>query len=139
MEVTFALDANGILNVSARDTVTEATAQAEIKADRGRLTDEEIERMIAEADKFREQDEEAAAKSTLRNVIEETLYTCMGKAKEKVSSAANDELKAEASASVKELNEMRDWLELDSDEASMDNLKSRAITLNDRHGASIMF
>ena len=37
IDVTFALDANGILSVSARDTVTNASAETTIKADRGRL------------------------------------------------------------------------------------------------------
>ena len=37
VDVTFALDANGILSVSARDTVTNASAETTIKADRGRL------------------------------------------------------------------------------------------------------
>lgn len=62
MEVTFALDANGILAVSAQDTVTGAKAGAEIKAKDGRLSSEEIDKMVAEAEKFRAQDEECADK-----------------------------------------------------------------------------
>lgn len=62
VEVTFALDANGILAVTAQDTVTGAKAGAEIKAKDGRLSAEEIDRMVQEAEKFREQDEELADK-----------------------------------------------------------------------------
>lgn len=62
MEVTFALDANGILAVTAQDTVTGAKAGAEIKAKDGRLSPDEIDRMVQEAEKFRAQDEELADK-----------------------------------------------------------------------------
>lgn len=60
--MTFALDANGILAVTAQDTVTGAKAGAEIKAKDGRLPPEEIERMIQDAEKFRAQDDELANK-----------------------------------------------------------------------------
>jgi heat shock 70kDa protein 1/2/6/8 len=128
VEVTFALDANGILQVSAVDTVTNATAKAEIKADRGRLTDDEIDRMINEAESYRAADEELAAKVSLRNACEEALYKAIALAKEKQN--AED---------IKALNEIRDWLELDSDLATMEQWKAKAIHLNDRHGAMIMF
>ena len=51
-----AADSNGILAVTAMDKVTGAQANAEIKADRGRLTDTDIERMIADAERYREED-----------------------------------------------------------------------------------
>ena len=62
VEVTFALDANGILAVTAQDTVTGAKAGAEIKAKDGRLSSEEIDRMVQDAEKHRAQDEELADK-----------------------------------------------------------------------------
>lgn len=62
MEVTFALDANGILAVTAQDTVTGAKAGAEIKAKDGRLSPDEIDRMVADAEKHRAQDNELADK-----------------------------------------------------------------------------
>jgi heat shock protein 1/8 len=55
LEVTFSLDANGILSVTCIDKVTGAKANADIKADRGRLTDADIERMIADAERYREE------------------------------------------------------------------------------------
>jgi len=128
VEVTFALDANGILSVSALDTVTNASAKAEIKADRGRLSDDEVNRMIFEAEKYRADDEELAAKVSLRNNCEEALYKALGIAKD----TQNIE-------NLKSLNEIRDWLELDSDDATLDTLKEKAILLNDRHGAMILF
>lgn len=62
VEVTFSLDANGILSVTAQDTVTGAKAGAEIKAKDGRLSADEIDRMVQDAEKHRAQDEELADK-----------------------------------------------------------------------------
>lgn len=45
VDVSFSLDANGILNVSARDQVTNAEARAEIKAEKGRLTSDDIDKV----------------------------------------------------------------------------------------------
>jgi len=77
--VTFSLDANGILSVTAFDKVTGATADTKIKADRGRLSDEDIDRMIEDAERYREEDERLAKMIHLRNAIEETVYDIKGK------------------------------------------------------------
>jgi len=126
VEVTFALDANGILTVSAEDSVTGAKATAEIKADRGRLTEDEIERMISEAERYRAADEALASKVSLRNACEEACFASLSAAKDKKDAGA-----------IAELNEVRDWLELDSDEASLEALTTRAALLNERYGAKI--
>jgi molecular chaperone DnaK (HSP70) len=55
-------------------TITGAQANAEIKADRGRLTDAEIDRMIADAERYREEDMALARKIHLRNALEEVCY-----------------------------------------------------------------
>lgn len=60
--MTFALDANGILAVTAQDTVTGAKAGAEIKAKDGRLSADEIDKMVQDAEKHRAQDDELADK-----------------------------------------------------------------------------
>lgn len=57
IEVTFELDANGIMKVSAADKGTGKSESITISNDKGRLTPEEIERMVAEAEEFAEQDE----------------------------------------------------------------------------------
>eukprot|EP00945_MAST-04E_sp_MAST-4E-sp1_P001225 g1225.t1 len=58
VDVTFDIDANGLLHVTAKDQVTGATADVTITNDRGRLTQEEIDSMVEEAEKFQEQDAE---------------------------------------------------------------------------------
>ena len=57
IEVSFDVDANGILNVSAEDKGTGKSNQITITNDKGRLTDDDIDRMVAEAEKFKEEDE----------------------------------------------------------------------------------
>lgn len=56
IEVTFQLDANGILKVSAEDKGTGKSESIEITNDKGRLTPEEIERMVADAEKYADED-----------------------------------------------------------------------------------
>merc|ERR1711976_188636 len=62
IEVTFDVDANGILNVSAADKSTGKSQKITITNDKGRLTKEEIEKMVNEAEKFKADDEAAKEK-----------------------------------------------------------------------------
>ena len=57
IDVTFALDSNGILHCSAKDRATNKEAQIVIKQERGRLTKEQIAQMMEDAETFRKQDE----------------------------------------------------------------------------------
>jgi L1 cell adhesion molecule like protein len=70
IEVTFDLDANGILNVSAKETSTGNTKNITIKNDKGRLSQAEIDRMLNEAEKFKEEDEKQREKIAARNQLE---------------------------------------------------------------------
>merc|ERR1712188_132414 len=56
IEVTFEIDANGILNVGAEDKGTGKSEKITITADKGRLSQEEIDRMVREAEEFAEED-----------------------------------------------------------------------------------
>ncbi|KAL3772960.1 hypothetical protein ACHAWO_008690 [Cyclotella atomus] len=123
VDVTFALDANGILNVSARDQVTGAEARAEIKAEKGRLTSDDIDKMIADAERYRAQDEELAEKTAYKTALEEALFTVQSKVAE--SNKPNE---------VKELADLMDWLELDSDTATFDDMKKRGRVIEDTWG-----
>lgn len=127
IDVTFALDSNGILNVSARDQITRAEANAIIKAEKGRLTPEDIERMIADAEYYRAQDEAVAQKAAYRTALEEALYSAQSSTKARsITTAAN-----------KELAELMDWLELDSDSATLEDMKVRARVLEDNYGVTV--
>merc|ERR1712066_88092 len=70
IEVTFDIDANGILNVSAADKATGKAENITITNDKGRLSKEEIEKMVADADKFRAQDDQIRKKIEAKNGLE---------------------------------------------------------------------
>lgn len=74
IEVTFDIDANGILNVSAADKTTGKSSRITITNDKGRLSKEEIERMVNEAEKYKAEDEAAAARITAKNGLESYAY-----------------------------------------------------------------
>ncbi|KAJ6072544.1 hypothetical protein N7467_010629 [Penicillium canescens] len=75
IEVTFDLDANGIMNVSAVEKGTGKSHKITITNDKGRLSKEEIERMLAEAEKYKEEDEAEATRIQAKNGLESYAYS----------------------------------------------------------------
>merc|ERR1711879_1037930 len=74
IEVTFEIDANGILQVSAEDKATGKAEKITITAEKGRLSEEEIERMVREAEEFAEEDKKVKARIDSKNGLEGYLY-----------------------------------------------------------------
>nr|XP_054591666.1 heat shock 70 kDa protein 1-like [Nothobranchius furzeri] len=70
IEVTFDIDANGILNVSAVDKSTGKENKITITNDKGRLSKEEIEKMVQDADKYKAEDEQQREKIAAKNSLE---------------------------------------------------------------------
>merc|ERR1712212_379820 len=70
IEVTFDVDANGILNVSAVDKSTNRQSKITITNNQGRLSKEEIERMVNDADKFKAEDEKQKERIAAKNSLE---------------------------------------------------------------------
>jgi L1 cell adhesion molecule like protein len=128
VEVTFSLDANGILSVTAFDKVTGATANTQIKADRGRLSDADIDRMIADAERYREEDEKLAKLIAMRNSIEETVYDMKSRAVE-----SNDIM------GLSQLDPLLEWIE-DSEAfegATIEQLQHKCDQIGNQFGISI--
>merc|ERR1719506_150609 len=75
IEVTFEIDANGILQVSAEDKGTGKTEKITITAEKGRLSEEEIERMVREAEKYAKEDAEFKEKVEAKNALENYCYS----------------------------------------------------------------
>jgi len=75
IEVSFDVDANGILNVNAADKTTGKSSRITITNDKGRLSKEEIERMLAEAEKYAEEDKLVAERVTAKNGLESYAYS----------------------------------------------------------------
>ncbi|XP_023937772.1 heat shock protein 68-like [Bicyclus anynana] len=74
IDVTFNLDANGILNVSAKENSTGRSKNIVIKNDKGRLTREEIDRMLAEAERYKQEDDKQRERVTARNHLETYIF-----------------------------------------------------------------
>jgi len=75
IEVTFDIDANGILNVSAQDKSTGKSNQITITNEKGRLSQAEIDRMVQEAEKYRAEDETNRQKIEAKNGLENYCFT----------------------------------------------------------------
>ncbi|XP_077543721.1 heat shock protein 70 B2-like [Haemaphysalis longicornis] len=74
IQVTFDLDANGILQVSAKDESTGRSESIRITNDKGRLSKDEIDRMLADAEKYRQEDEKQRERVSARNNLESYVY-----------------------------------------------------------------
>jgi len=114
IEVTFELDANGILNVQAEDKGTGKNEKITITADKGSLSKEDIERMVKEAEEFAEEDKLLKDKIDAKNSLEGYAYNMKNQIedKEKLGSKISDEDKQTIEDAVKEALE---WLEEHSD------------------------
>merc|ERR1712230_234718 len=82
IEVTFDVDANGIINVSAVEKGTGKSNKIVITNDKGRLSKEEIERMLAEAEKYKAEDEAEAGRISAKNGLESYAYSLNNSLKE---------------------------------------------------------
>lgn len=88
IEVAFDLDANGILNVSAKDSSTGRSEKITISNDKGRLSKAEIDKMLADAEKYAAEDEKQKEKIASRNQLEGYIFS----AKQAVENAPADKL-----------------------------------------------
>jgi len=109
IEVTFDVDANGILNVNAEDKSTGKANKITITNDKGRLSKEDIERMVNEAEKYAEEDEIAKGKIAAKNSFESYIFNVKNtlddeKLKDKIS--ADDRSTIE-----KKTSELLAWLD----------------------------
>ncbi|KAK0082636.1 hypothetical protein PV325_010084 [Microctonus aethiopoides] len=75
IEVTFDLDANGILHVTAKDTSSGRTRDVTIRNDKGRLSRAEIDKMLADAEKYRDDDNQQRERVAMKNKLEAYVYS----------------------------------------------------------------
>ena len=124
IEVTFDIDANGILHVSARDTGTGREQKITIQAGTG-LSDDEIEQMKRDAEAHAEEDSKRREGVAVRNQADSLAYTA-----EKTMSEAGDKIPADVRADIEaRVKDVRDALS--SDDASVETLKSAAEALSE--------
>lgn len=108
IEVSFDVDANGILSISAADKGTGKTESLTITSEKGRLSEEEIERMVREAEEFADQDAAERDKIQARNSLEAYLYNLKNSVSDTLSEKLSDEEKTSLS---KVIDEALIWLE----------------------------
>ncbi|AJU50999.1 Ssa4p [Saccharomyces cerevisiae YJM1400] len=122
IEVTFDIDANGILNVSAVEKGTGKSNKITITNDKGRLSKEDIDKMVAEAEKFKAEDEQEAQRVQAKNQLESYAFTLKNSVsennfKEKVGEEDAKKLEAAAQDAI-------NWLDA-SQAASTEEYKER--------------
>jgi len=129
IEVTFEIDANGIMIVSAEDKGTGNKEKITITNDNNRLSPEDIERMINDAEKFAEEDAELKSKVEARNELESYAYSLKNQLsdKEKLGGKLSDD---EQSKIEEVINEKIQWLE-DNADASAEDLKAQKKEMED--------
>merc|ERR1712028_310648 len=111
IEVTFEIDANGILQVSAEDKGTGKSEKITITAEKGRLSEEEIERMVQEAEEFAEEDKKVKDRIDARNGLESYLYNLKNTLEDDEKGVA-DQLSAEDKKELQDMiDETLDWMD----------------------------
>jgi L1 cell adhesion molecule like protein len=109
IEVSFDIDANGIMNIEAQDKTSGAKKQITISNDKGRLSSDDIERMVKEAEEFKEEDEKLQEKIESKNEFENILFqTKTTLTNEKVAEKLSEE---EIKLMNEKINENEQWLQ----------------------------
>ena len=122
IEVSFDVDANGIMNISAEEKTTKKTNHITITNDKGRLSKEQIEEMIKKAEEFKEEDNKLKEKIEAKNGLENYLYNLKNSmVKRDDSPAILDEVKSELDPII---DEGIKWLE-ENDKAETDVYKEK--------------
>ena len=109
IEVTFDIDANGILNVSAQDKSTGKSNQITITNEKGRLSQSEIDRMVSEAEKYAAEDEANKKKIEAKNGLENYCYSMRNTLQEE---KLQDKFEGDDKDKIeKAVQEALDWLD----------------------------
>ncbi|KAJ0724389.1 putative Heat shock protein 70 family [Helianthus annuus] len=109
INVTFDIDANGILNVSAEDKTAGVKNKITITNDKGRLSKDEIERMVQEAERYKAEDEQVKKKVEARNALENYAYNMRNTVKDEKFAA---KLSADDKGTIeKAVADGLEWLE----------------------------
>jgi len=108
IEVTFDIDANGIMHVSAADKASGKSEKITIKNDKGRLSKDEIDRMLSDAEKYAQEDAKQREKVQARNTLESYVFGV----KQAVEDAPADKLpEADKQKVLQKCQETLKWLD----------------------------
>ena len=124
IEVTFDLDANGIMNVSALEKGTGKTNKITITNDGSRLTKDDIQKMVDDAEKFKKDDDEMRELLESKNSLENMIYTTKNAYNEKLKTCDDESEKEKYNSKIENLDEISKWFESNTT-ASKDEIKSK--------------
>merc|ERR1740123_2776637 len=111
IEVSFEVDANGILQVAAEDKGTGKAEKITITAEKGRLSEEEIERMVRESEEFAEEDKRVKERIDARNGLESYVYNLKNQLDDDEKGLA-DKLSPEDKKELQDtIDETLDWMD----------------------------
>ncbi len=122
IEVTFDIDKNGIVNVSAKDLGTDKEQSITIKSSSG-LSDEEIERMVKDAEANAEEDKKRREEADLRNEVDQLIFTTDKTLSELEGKVSEDE--------VQKAKDARDELQAAVEENDIEQMKEKRDALNE--------
>jgi heat shock protein 5 len=120
IDVTFEVDANGILQVSAKEKGTGKEESITITAEKGRLSEEEIERMVREAEEFADEDKAMKERVDARNGLEGYAYQIKNMLDDSSEKGVGDKISDDDKETINEaVQEVLDWLD-ENQEADKD-------------------
>jgi heat shock protein 5 len=127
IEVTFEVDANGILNVAAEEKGTGKKEKITITSEKGRLSQEDIERMVREAEEFAESDKKIKDRVDAKNQLETFCYNTKSAVEDKLKDKIDEDDKEKVLSAVKEALE---WMDENS-EAEAEEFKDKLKEVED--------
>jgi len=111
IEVTFEIDANGILQVSAEDKATGKAEKITITAEKGRLSEEDIERMVKEAEEFADEDKKVKERIDAKNGLEGYLYNLKNTLEDDEKGLADKLSEEDKEELTSAIDEALDWMD----------------------------
>jgi len=121
IEVTFEIDSNGILNVGAHDKATGKKESITITNDKGRLTEEQIQKMIEEAEMYADEDKKLKERIDAKNAFDNYLHSMTSAVESGLKDKLDDDEKEEIQTAVKDGQE---WLSENAD-AEAEDIKEK--------------
>jgi len=118
IEVTFDMDANGILNVSAQEKAGGKVDKITITNDKGRLSKEDIEKLVKDAEKYKSEDDAMAKKVEAKSTLEHYIYTVRNTTEDE---KFKDKFVITDKANILEkIKELQQWLDSHDDASTED-------------------
>jgi len=129
IEVSFDVDANGIMNISATDKATGKQNNIQITNEKGRLSNDEIDKMVEEAKRYEEEDKKMKEKIDAKNELENYLYSAKNsvndeKVKDKLSDEDRSKVESVVDANIS-------WVESEGMNKTVEELKAKQKEVQD--------